>query len=275
MPFIDYSNPEHTEWVKNAEKKNGISFHPLGEISMPDFYMEATGDIVEQRGRLMGLQFELIIAVAALYLFGRNLVKTCNALVSRPHALPLWFSFISAFFGTAIGFVFILLPLTEKLNCRKLVWAESFGMSISMLCNSTILLYKAYLVLYKRKWILYVGIPLIIPQIGFAVLIVFYSFYIAKANVGCLTFYPEFIIWYWASVNTPHNILFSVIFCFVTYKQYKILGSDIWRRLAREGIQTMSLALLCNILSTIIIVFFPSTINKDILLLVDCQHDID
>jgi hypothetical protein len=47
MPFIDYNNPEHTEWVKYAEKKNGISFHPLGEISIINFYMEASGNLLE------------------------------------------------------------------------------------------------------------------------------------------------------------------------------------------------------------------------------------
>ena len=53
----------------------------------------------------------------------------------------------------------------------------------------------------------------------------------------------------WVITSLPINLFFSGIFCYVAHKQYKLHGSDIWRRLSGDGIQTMCLVTLCNIVS--------------------------
>jgi hypothetical protein len=53
----------------------------------------------------------------------------------------------------------------------------------------------------------------------------------------------------------PLNVLFSTIFSHVAYKQYRLFGSDAWRRLAKDGIQTMCLVTACNIICGLIMIF--------------------
>jgi hypothetical protein len=53
----------------------------------------------------------------------------------------------------------------------------------------------------------------------------------------------------------------------MTYKQYSVFDANVWKRLAREGIQTMWIALLCNIIS--IIIFYNDTANKGMFILID------
>ncbi|KAI9597515.1 hypothetical protein BDF19DRAFT_420908 [Syncephalis fuscata] len=57
MPDIDYNNPENTEWIKNVTRLWGISLNPLGEKNVLDFFVEASGDIKEQRTRLAARWF--------------------------------------------------------------------------------------------------------------------------------------------------------------------------------------------------------------------------
>jgi hypothetical protein len=74
---------------------------------------------------------------------------------------------------------------------------------------------------------------------------------------------------YWVAINVPFNVLFSTIFCYIAYAQYKLYGSDIWRRLARQGIQTMCLALLCNTVCAAIVVACNDKTDPDMLIAVD------
>jgi hypothetical protein len=180
--------------------------------------MLASGNQSEQRKRLVGMQVQLIAVVLLIYLFGRNAFVTCRALVSRYYNLPLWCSFLSSLIGTQAVTTFLLTPLLDGLNCRIAFSAEIFGIGFSMLCNSVILFYKAYSVLSKQKWVLYVGISLILPQVVYWFLMIYYSYFIVETTLGCSVYYPQFMIWYWASVNIPLNTLSSAVFCHATYK---------------------------------------------------------
>jgi hypothetical protein len=52
---------------------------------------------------------------------------------------------------------------------------------------------------------------------------------------------------YWFTATIPINLLFSATFSIIAYRNYKQYGSDAWKRLAREGIQTMCLVVACNV----------------------------
>jgi hypothetical protein len=112
--------------------------------------------------------------------------------------------------------------------------------------------------------------PLIIPQRIFAFIMIYFSAFTLEAKFGCLAYYPPFTIWIWVGVNMSHNILFSVIFSYTVYNQYKVFGAKIWKLLVRQDIQTMLLELLCNIVYTIIVTFYDSKSNNDSLVLIDC-----
>ena len=61
--------------------------------------------------------------------------------------------------------------------------------------------------------------------------------------------------WVWFGAAMPINVLFSSVFSHVAYKQYRIFGSDTWKRLTRDGIQTMCLVVACNVICVLILLF--------------------
>jgi hypothetical protein len=82
-------------------------------------------------------------------------------------------------------------------------------------------------------------------------------------------YYPSFVPFYWFGAVGSVNLLFSAIFCWVTYKQYRQFGSDAWRKLAHDGIQTMCMVTVCNIISYCIILVDTGGSFADILFPLD------
>jgi hypothetical protein len=76
--------------------------------------------------------------------------------------------------------------------------------------------------------------------------------------------YPALFIWLWLGAGMPSNIFFSIIFCRIAYKQYRLLGSDAWKRLTFAGVQVMFLAALSNIDCFIALNLHDTPINPEI-----------
>ncbi|KAI9591756.1 hypothetical protein BDF19DRAFT_248201 [Syncephalis fuscata] len=144
-----------------------------------------------------------------------------------------------------------------------------FLITLGVIFNSTILLLKVNLVLYQKKWVTYIGIIFILPQLGFAFILVRYSFVILEAKVGCSVYYPPIFLWYWIGTNMPINVFFSAVFCRIALKQYYMFGSDAWKRLAQDGIQTICLALAINLTCCIAIISCVGSANRDMLFSAD------
>ncbi|KAI9598593.1 hypothetical protein BDF19DRAFT_419607 [Syncephalis fuscata] len=53
-------------------KQWGARLHPLGEMNIFDFLMEASGDIDKQRIRLSGLQIQILAFFISSAIFGRK-----------------------------------------------------------------------------------------------------------------------------------------------------------------------------------------------------------
>ncbi|KAI9596909.1 hypothetical protein BDF19DRAFT_325675 [Syncephalis fuscata] len=265
MPFINYTDPTQTEWRHNAKKQWGIPLNPLGEISVPDFLVEASGHIDEQRLRLSGIQIQIVFSVLMLCIFAHNIVITTKMTISRPHSKFSWCCLILAAVGTICNIMQILMLIGYGLNCRMLLWSAGNFISLGMIFNSLILLLKVHLVLYQKKWITYVGILLILPQIGYGFIVIYYCFFTLEAKLGCDVYYPPILLWYWIGVNTPINVFFSIIFCSIALKQYHLFGSDAWKELAQDGIQAICLALLTNLVCCIAIVSRFDDANRDVL----------
>ncbi|KAI8049650.1 hypothetical protein BDF22DRAFT_171081 [Syncephalis plumigaleata] len=269
MPVIDYNNPDDIKRIKALEEKYDMPFDEMPRLTISDFYMKASGDIPEQRDRLLEIQLQLSFILFIFCLFSRNIIRLSRALMSNPHALPLWCAFISSFSGMATEGIILIGFITGRFNCNICLWLQTVGMSLSLFCNSIILLRKAHLVLLKKNWVLYVGIPLIMTQLVYSAIWIYYSIVIPEVYLGCVAYYTQVILWFWVVINIPHNLLFSGIFCRRAYNQYALFGSDIWKRLMHEGIQTMSFVLLCNLVSIIMIVITTDTVNKDVFIVVD------
>jgi hypothetical protein len=150
-----------------------------------------------------------------------------------------------------------------------MIWYASYFISFGQICNHIILLQKAYLVLYRQKWILIVSGILVLPQLSYGFLVNFEAFFTMEVDGFCGMHYPSYLPYYWFGVVGSINILFSVVFCRVAYTQYCQFGSDTWRCLARDGIQTMCMVTICNIMSCYLILADAGGNFADILFLID------
>jgi len=61
----------------------------------------------------------------------------------------------------------------------------------------------------------------------------------------------------------------SILLLLVVYRQYRQFGSGAWKRLMRDGIQTMCLILLTNIVCTLLVTFEVIGLASDLFFVVD------
>ncbi|RKP26735.1 hypothetical protein SYNPS1DRAFT_21559 [Syncephalis pseudoplumigaleata] len=247
MPFDGGATHLGTEWTKNATRILGIPLHSLGELLLPDYIMEAADDQQLLRERLSGTYRQLLLNLLAGHLFAYNCWLAVKMLATHRRSVPGWLCLLPAALGMAAGIVAALSVFPVGLSCRRISWYVGFAMVMAIICNSAIVLQKAYLVLYRQRWVLFVGTLLLLPQLGFMYVAWMLSPVTVAADTGCVVNYAPFLPWFWFGSTAPINLLFMGIFSHVAYKQYRRYGSDAWRKLARDGIQTMCLVVLCNI----------------------------
>ncbi|RKP23088.1 hypothetical protein SYNPS1DRAFT_31212 [Syncephalis pseudoplumigaleata] len=268
MPAIDYSNPAETTWMTNATHLWGIPLHPLGEVNMLDFYMAKENS--EQTYReLSGARFQLASGMLMSYLTIRNIIICTQMVVARPRILASWCCLIPCFIGGITTVVFVLMELGYYFACRHLVWLIFFGISTANFFNSTVLLQKVYLILNRETRVLYASTLPMLLQLSYVAIMISSSFITFKPDVGCSIHYPYYTIWIWLAISLPLNIMFSVAFCYVAIKQYRQYGSDAWKRLARDGIQAMCSAALCNVICCILVATQAIGSKSDMVLATD------
>jgi hypothetical protein len=65
---------------------------------------------------------------------------------------------------------------------------------------------------------------------------------------GCTLLYPSILPWIKFAIEAPINTVFSVAFIMVVYQQYQLYGAKAWRRLTYNGIRTLGLIIICNLI---------------------------
>ncbi|KAI8050472.1 hypothetical protein BDF22DRAFT_695126 [Syncephalis plumigaleata] len=248
MVLFDYNTDIDPSWKMNAPKSWGIPVHESGETYLPDFILEHSDDLATTQRRLWRIYFQLMFNLAAGFAFSINMKMAAGMLRYRWNTLSAWCCFIPSLFGFLLAVFYSLALFSAYFNCRKMIWYIGLGITVSIFCSSAILLQKAYLVLFRRRSILVVGGLFMLPQLSFFAIVMFFCAVTLDDVTGCVIHYPRFLPWYWLAASAPINVFFSAIFSYVAYKQYRQHGSDAWRRLARDGIQTMCLVVLCNII---------------------------
>ncbi|KAI9591120.1 hypothetical protein BDF19DRAFT_499581 [Syncephalis fuscata] len=255
MLFDNNFNPLGTEWKKNATYAMGIPLHPSGETDIYTYTTEFPEDMKLMRARRQGLCFQGISTIMMLFLFMRNFKIAMGMAVSRRNTLTPWCCLIPS----ALGLIFCALTIaalfTKGVNCRILIWVIGFGVTSTLMCNCFILLQKAYLILMRQRWVLLVGLSFTLPQISYLILVLTICPVTIEEEKGCVYHYPPYLPWLWFGVTTPINMFLSGIFCHVAYKQYRLFGSNAWKRISRDGIQTMCLAVSCNVVCGVFILF--------------------
>jgi hypothetical protein len=265
MPIIHYNDPKDVDWIKTAKYMWGIPLNPRGEMSIEEYYNEAGDDLASLRIHQKSTLTHILILTSMSYLFVRTFIISSYALFKVQRAISIWLCLIGSILGIIILIQFLMFVFNAGVNCRIQIWSSSYIICVGQICNHIILLQKAYAVLCRQKWILIVGSILILPQLSYGFLVNFKGFITMEANGFCGMHYPAFVPFYWFSAVGSVNLLFSAIFCRVVYKQYRQFGSDAWRKLAHDGIQTMCMVTVCNIISCCLVVFDAGGNFADIL----------
>jgi hypothetical protein len=124
-------------------------------------------------------------------------------------------------------------------NCTKLGWYAVVVIILSLIFSNLVILQRAYLSQCRQTWVIVAGVVAILPFLGFIVATIGYSYVEMSEENGCVAHYPDILPYLWFGGVVPVNLLFGGIFCHVAYKQYRMFGTDAWKRLARDGIQVM------------------------------------
>ncbi|RKP07609.1 hypothetical protein THASP1DRAFT_30576 [Thamnocephalis sphaerospora] len=241
-------------WEKTATYQWGIALHPLGELNALNYITKAQGDIEEMRARNSGLSLQTLCNVICTYLFMRNLLLAVSMLYKRPKMLAGWCCVLQTIAGLVYSISSLAVYLPDGPSCRIALWLVGVGSSISVLCVGTALLQKAYLVHHHNKWLLGFGITLLLPQPIFTY-IVWTSPVVMTPWGGCLSCYPTYLPWAKLAMDMPINLVFSISFLVVVYQQYRQFGSAAWKRLIRNGIQTMCFIVLSNMICMLCVAF--------------------
>jgi hypothetical protein len=255
-------------WKEDAETLLGIKLHPEGERNPIEFAMDSK-DMKIIRGVFIVLTRQTVANIMCIFIMFYNLRIAIRMIYTRPHVLAGWFCAIQAIACLIMMFACLATVFPSGANCRELIWICGICLTISPLCVGAVLLQKAYLVHDRNKWLLAIGIILILPQIY-----VWYAIWtipsIMHPDYGCIAIYDACLPLIKRATGTPINVIFSVIFIRVVYQQYKRLGSKAWARLAREGIQTMCMVVAVNIFCMLGIFFGIMGPFSTHLAVVDC-----
>ncbi|KAI8055458.1 hypothetical protein BDF22DRAFT_774916, partial [Syncephalis plumigaleata] len=240
------------QWMAHADQFWGIPLHPLGEINALDFLI-INSTTQEEFSRFNGYRLQIVMLTVVFLLEIRNLGLALMMAMSRPKALVSWCCLVPSIFNASTTTICHLLTLGYYSNCRQVIWLVLVLTSISNICNSTMLLQKAYIALQKKKWMIYAGIIPILSFLSYPVVLISTSFIIITPDGGCVIYYPYYSIWLFIAITLPLSTALSSVFCYVAVKQYLQYESEAWKRLAQEGLYAMCSAALCNAICGIII----------------------
>ncbi|KAI9596736.1 hypothetical protein BDF19DRAFT_436587 [Syncephalis fuscata] len=257
-------------WTKNATYLWGIPLHPSGEMDIDDFFKvmaESPGSIHDH---LKGIWMQLVVHFFVGCIHARNINIALRMIIVQPRAVTRWCCLLPSLAGAVLSIISLLFYFLPGINCRILCWYAGLEISISIICYSTILLQKAYVILDRQRWVIVVGILFISPQAGIPIIVITSTVIILSFECGCVIIYPPYLAWYWFGISLLANVFFSSIFSYTAYKQYRVFGSETWKRLAKDGIQAMCLVMLCNIVCSAMLCFRPLGDASEFFFLIDC-----
>jgi hypothetical protein len=248
-PFLSREEVERRlkdGWEETAERFAGIPLYPDGELSGFGYIFTGSNDIEDIRQRHIGVLVQGFFHTSMLIIFTYNTMQAVHQLRRRSHSLMAWCCFIQSFTGVIYTLVTLSSTLfTSGASCRQVLWLAGAGIVISSMCVNTALLQKAYIVHNRNKKLLAAGIIMIIPQ-PVIIYMVMTSPAIPIPRTCCVLLYPTYMPWVKFALDAPMNVIFSIAFIAVVYRQYNLYGAEAWKRLAKDGIQTMGLIILCN-----------------------------
>ncbi|KAI8049209.1 hypothetical protein BDF22DRAFT_657857 [Syncephalis plumigaleata] len=243
---------------------------PLGNLNAIEYIMSADGSKEEYQRRSVGVHLQLISIMALLFIFIYNSYRSVRMTFKRSHKVSSWCCLVN----TLTGIFYVAgAALTHHMpygpSCRTVVWAAIIGMTIATMSMNTLLLERAYLAHQRSRFLLIFGVLLIIPAptlIYRAWLEVVATF---SPSSGCYAKYPASFPSFRLLIDLPPNLVFTCAFVMVIYQHYQRFGDRCWKRLARDGVVTMLLVVISNLICMLCNVFSTFGEMSDVLFIVD------
>ncbi|KAI8052859.1 hypothetical protein BDF22DRAFT_490429 [Syncephalis plumigaleata] len=219
-----------------------------GRRSMINYIWEARDDSDLLRQRYSASNLQMVLCYFIGYIFARNAICVGKIVVRYPRRLAPWCSFcansVSFLSYASAGAPFWL---TENATCSTFAWATLFAITISsMICN-LMLFERAYFACQRNIWFTILGVILItVPGPIYVATSWLTSSALLSEKHACYLKYPPFLPYVRLAVDLPSNIVFSIVFSIVVYRQYRKHPDECWKELGRNGILTMLMVVVSN-----------------------------
>ncbi|KAI9599028.1 hypothetical protein BDF19DRAFT_429869 [Syncephalis fuscata] len=225
-------------------------------------YTEALSvNLKDRQEQLRYIWAELVVHTIMSYVQVHNINTALRLVIKQPRALTRWCCLIPSVLCIGLTIFTIIFDLGKAFYMDTSVLYFGWAIPLSIMCYSIILLQKAYMLSHKSRWIFVIGITLIILQMIIPVMLLNVTVIFYHDLYRSVFFdYPKGVVLIWLCVSIAANLFLSSVFSYMAYKQYRIFGSKTWKRLASDGIQSMCLVILCNIICTVLMFFNNSRI---------------
>ncbi|KAI9592699.1 hypothetical protein BDF19DRAFT_450666 [Syncephalis fuscata] len=233
-----------------------IKIFRSGELNGFDFLTEELNDLSETRVRFYSIGIQLLINHIILIVFVRNFYHGVKMVVGS--ALGCGFQI------TAINYA-----LPSEVNCRTTVWGYSVVIVIVNIFVDFIILHKAWLAHGRNTWLFVVGILLMLPLPGTVYVVWMYGVIKADRAVGCLFIYPYYYPLLKVATELPINLAFSAAFLVVIRRQYKQMGSRVWKYLLKEGFIYVFGVVISNVTCLLIATTKPNPNIGEVVFIID------
>ncbi|KAI8054471.1 hypothetical protein BDF22DRAFT_742399 [Syncephalis plumigaleata] len=212
-------------------------------------YLENSPDMQILRERSNAVHMQIVSNVMLLMLFLHNTQCSIKMVHLYSNKIAPWCCLISSAIGVIFFGVFTMLHhLPNGPSCIQVIWCSISCLTISTMAVNTVLLERAYLAHCRNRWVLILGVLLIAP----APILIYLNWIANRAifshTAACYADYPGYFPYVRAAVDAPPNIVFSLLFITVIYRQYCHYGGRCWARLAHDGILVMMLVITSNLI---------------------------
>ncbi|RKP08147.1 hypothetical protein THASP1DRAFT_30044 [Thamnocephalis sphaerospora] len=208
----------------------------------------------EQRERVTGAYLQRSISVGMVILFMYCGWITIRLMRTRPRAIASICCLLQATVGITYSLIAVSTLFPGGATCWASVWAAAVAIAVNDGCVSTVILQKAYVVHQRPRWMLVFG-----PLIGISIPIIAYTTVTSPAVLGptcaCGFLYPPYYLWMRFGFYFPMDVVFSIAFIRVVYRQYRDVKAKLWKRLMQDGIQVILCMATSHLICLLLVTF--------------------
>jgi hypothetical protein len=228
----------------------------------------------DARVRIHSHFLQAIITMPVFVVFLRNFWRAIGLVYYKRDSIASWCCFFQTLIDVISGVVDLATIFSGGLSCRAANWAYSLGIAISSLCVSVCLLMREYIITDRSRWLLAVGILLILPLPS-----IVWIFWVDSPNMNtvdgaCLAMFPDYLPWFRLILDISINSLFSIVFLRVVIQQYSTIDNQCWKELQSDGLTYLICMGISNISCALIIAFQLAGGMSEMFFFFDCKFPL-